>query len=161
MTLALPVAVGIVEYKQKILMIKRFRGDYQGYLALPGGKIENSEHVKNAMLRELKEESTLECKFGSFLGLVSEIFRNSAGEVKHFLLNVCKVFSKSPDFVSQQEGELDWYSMNRIKELKEQIIPSDYQILKAFHLNPPTHSYYECFIQQTKEEYMIKKFLEV
>lgn len=43
------VVIGIITYEDKILMIKRERGDFIGLYGLPGGKVEECEHIDTAI----------------------------------------------------------------------------------------------------------------
>ncbi len=57
------IALGIVIKNNKILLLKRTKGDFVNLLAIPGGKIEANEHVKDATIREIKEETGIESDF--------------------------------------------------------------------------------------------------
>lgn len=51
------VAVGLIFYRQQVLIAKRHKNQHQGGLwEFPGGKIESSESMETALARELKEE---------------------------------------------------------------------------------------------------------
>lgn len=45
----LNVVVGIIANEDKILLIKRERGDFIGLYGLPGGKVEEYEHIDEAI----------------------------------------------------------------------------------------------------------------
>ncbi|MFT7087806.1 MAG: ADP-ribose pyrophosphatase YjhB (NUDIX family) [Rickettsiales bacterium] len=45
---------------QKILLIKKARGPYEGRFDLPGGSIENSELLEECLAREIEEETGCE-----------------------------------------------------------------------------------------------------
>ncbi|MGC9310495.1 MAG: NUDIX hydrolase [Candidatus Aenigmatarchaeota archaeon] len=53
----LAVAIAALINENKILLIKRLKGDYAGFLGLPGGKVEKDEHVSEAAKREILEEA--------------------------------------------------------------------------------------------------------
>ena len=53
----LPVVVAAVRSEHGILLLKREKPPYEGYLALPGGKIEFGEHPSVAVRREVLEET--------------------------------------------------------------------------------------------------------
>ena len=54
----LPVSVQLIlEKEDKILLMKRKNTGYEdGKYALPGGHVEANEEIRNAMIREAKEE---------------------------------------------------------------------------------------------------------
>ncbi len=53
------VAVGIIEYNEKIIITKRAREPQKGMLALPGGFVDYEESLEDALVRELREELNL------------------------------------------------------------------------------------------------------
>lgn len=55
-------AYGLVICDEKILLIKKHGGPYDGTLDLPGGTIEFCERPEEAMIRELKEEVGIDVK---------------------------------------------------------------------------------------------------
>ena len=50
------VVIGIIANEDRILLIKRERGDFRGLYGLPGGKVEECEHIDMTMEREIQEE---------------------------------------------------------------------------------------------------------
>lgn len=46
------VVLGIIVNQEKVILIKRERGDFIGLWALPGGKVEECEHIDLAIERE-------------------------------------------------------------------------------------------------------------
>ena len=67
------VVLGIVEKEDKILLIQRERGDFIGLWGIPGGKVEECEHIDEAVKREMLEEIGIDMKFQELLGVSSEI----------------------------------------------------------------------------------------
>ena len=59
-------ATALVYKDGKVLMIHRLR-DGNDYYLLPGGHIENGENEESAVLRELKEETSIEATLGKKL----------------------------------------------------------------------------------------------
>lgn len=55
-------AYGIIIKDDKILLIKKYGGPYDGKLDLPGGTIEFHEKPENTLKRELLEEVGIEVK---------------------------------------------------------------------------------------------------
>ncbi|MDB5260652.1 MAG: mismatch repair protein MutT [Candidatus Nomurabacteria bacterium] len=60
-TLTKDRASGIIIKDNKILLIHRFNGDRE-YWVLPGGSVEEGETAEIALVREMKEELTIEVK---------------------------------------------------------------------------------------------------
>ena len=61
------VVIGIVIKEDKILLIKRERGDFPGLWAIPGGKVEECEHLNEEIEREMFEEIGIKCNLKSSL----------------------------------------------------------------------------------------------
>jgi len=111
----------------KICLLKREKRPYKGYWGMIGGKVMMNETIKEATLREVKEETCLDCKFDKLVAVLNErVVEN--GEVKHaFNIFFCKVIAESDEFACSDEGELKWFSMNK---LPSNIIPSDRLMIK-------------------------------
>ena len=73
---------GIVLFKDGIVLVKRGRDPFKGYYALPGGIVEYGERVEDAVLREVKEETGLECEIVDLVGVYSDPDRDPRG---HFV----------------------------------------------------------------------------
>jgi len=86
MAFPLPVVISALVQNDKILLIKRIRGDYVGLFGFPGGKIEKEEHLSEAAKREILEESGIEASFKNYLGFVSEHLIENGKILQHFLL---------------------------------------------------------------------------
>lgn len=153
MTLA--VAVCAVVHDNKILLLKRTRGDYVGLLALPGGKVENNEHVSFAGLRELKEETEIEAEFVKHLDIVSEILIDGK-ERKHLLLNICllKPLSTKP---AETKEALLWHDLGKLKDIEGEIIPSDLKIIERIIITREK-SYFECIMEKSGNKHKLLKF---
>jgi len=159
------VAIGIIVHENSILLIKRVRGDYIGYYALPGGKIEKNEHMHSALEREIQEETGLVCKFDKLLGVASEFLVENNQIKRHFLLNICKVkLPEKPLEIKDKkdEGDILWISLSKIKDYKNKIIESDYKFIEIFALNELKHNenlaYFSCEIEKIGDKFLLKKF---
>jgi 8-oxo-dGTP diphosphatase len=105
--LPLAVAISALIKDNKILLVKRLRGDYIGFLGLPGGKVEKNEHLSEAATREILEESGIESEFKNLLGFVSEHLVENGNVLQHFLLYICELDPKTTEILNDTEGKLD------------------------------------------------------
>lgn len=151
----LAVAISAVIKDGKILLIKRAKGDYVGLWSLPGGKIELNEHVSQAAVREIYEESGIKSSFKNHLGFVSEHLIENGEVTKHFLLHVCELTPESVDLIEGYEGKLEWFDLNQLN--KDEIIPSDYLMIERMVVNREKN-YFNCVLEKIGEEYFLKKF---
>ncbi len=54
--------------RDRILLIRRGHGSAAGRWSIPGGRVERSELLAQATIREVREETGLECVIGPFVG---------------------------------------------------------------------------------------------
>jgi 8-oxo-dGTP diphosphatase len=71
----------IEDKKGNIILIKRKYPPFQGFYALPGGFIEKGEKPKQALLREVKEETNLDVRIIEKIGIFDEEGRDPRGNV--------------------------------------------------------------------------------
>ncbi len=129
----LVVVACIVENRESILALKRAKSPYAGLFCLPGGKVEYCEHPVAASLREVKEETGLECKFEKMLGVFSEVLETRNGK-KHFVIFVPLLSASSAAFTPSHEGGLKWIAKSKWSEVEKEFIPSDWRIVRDFFL---------------------------
>lgn len=155
--LPLSVAISALIHQNKILLIKRVRGDYVGLWGLPGGKIEKHEHLSAAAAREIFEESGIDAKFNNHLALVSEHLIENGNILKHLLLHICELTPKSTDITNNAEGILNWFDLDKIEEYKHIIIPSDVLMIEKIIKNRES-TYYNCILEKIGDNYVLRKF---
>jgi 8-oxo-dGTP diphosphatase len=57
-----------------LLLVQRAPGEsHAGTWAVPGGRVEPGEHVRDAVVRELREETGLRARCGEFVGWVERL----------------------------------------------------------------------------------------
>ncbi|MFI5419550.1 MAG: NUDIX domain-containing protein [Nitrososphaerales archaeon] len=105
----------IVRKGYQILLEQRGRPPFENRHCLPGGHVEYGETVESAALRELKEETTLDAKLLSILGVYSDPNRDPRGQ------RISTVFIA--DWVSGNPVGRDdaktakWYDVSEIRKL--------------------------------------------
>lgn len=130
------VVIGIVEKEKKILLIQRKRGDFVGLWGLPGGKIEDKEHIPEAIQREIEEETGMKTKFEKLLGTCTEIMHDTGNTS---ILNCCLLSIEENTKVSEEaELEHHWFSEEDIRQEKN-IIESDLVFIKTFYQQRKTN----------------------
>lgn len=143
------MAVAAVVRKDKILMIERERGDYAGYWALPGGKIEQGEHVAEAAEREIEEETGLEASFKEYHGIVSEIFGD-----KQFMLHIIGLEASESEIRTGEEGDVRWMDLEEVGN--KEVVPSDLRIIGE--VVNSLDVYFECRMKETEEGHELERF---
>jgi ADP-ribose pyrophosphatase YjhB (NUDIX family) len=104
----------IVRKRNQVLLEQRGRPPFENQRCLPGGHVDYGETVETAALRELKEETTLDARLLSILGVYSDPKRDPRGQ------RISTVFIA--DWVSgNPEGRDDaktamWYDVSEIRK---------------------------------------------
>ncbi|MEX2701538.1 MAG: NUDIX hydrolase [Candidatus Baldrarchaeota archaeon] len=82
------VGIGAVIVKgNKVLLIKRAGDPGRGLWSIPGGLVELGEKIKDAVCREVKEETGLDVRVGEIANVTEIITRDEEGKVKyHFVI---------------------------------------------------------------------------
>ncbi|KKR70092.1 MAG: MutT/Nudix [Candidatus Nomurabacteria bacterium GW2011_GWB1_40_7] len=110
-------ATALVVRDEKVLMVHRFR-DGEEYYVLPGGMTEEGESIEDAVLRELKEETTLEGSgLKEVLDYTDDICRNRIFLIGNFEGEVVKLSENSPEYKKQNEKDqysVEWVPVNEI-----------------------------------------------
>src|SRR5690606_16117926 len=66
-----PSVYGVIRHNGKLLVAE---GAFTGRYVLPGGGIEKGEDVKAALIREVREETSIEVEVGEFLHFMTDLF---------------------------------------------------------------------------------------
>jgi 8-oxo-dGTP diphosphatase len=151
----IPIVVGVVIRDNKILLLQRKNEPYIGYWAFPGGKIEPHEHVREAAMREIQEETGIATTFESYDGFVSEIVEENNAVLYHFLIHICRLNPLSSSITSTHEGEVAWFNLDELDTLH--IVHSDLLMIKQMVLSK-TKQYYECKVEKKKGDYFLQYF---
>jgi ADP-ribose pyrophosphatase YjhB (NUDIX family) len=67
-------ASALVVHEGRLLVTRRAREPFAGWLDLPGGFIEPGEHPEQAVRRELLEETGLRVEVGSLAGIFTDVY---------------------------------------------------------------------------------------
>ena len=118
------VVCGIIEHNGKYFVCRRKKGkSLAGYWEFPGGKIENGESHKDALVRELTEELNMEVVVKSYMG--QSLFTYESFH--------CELYGYRCDLVNYS-GELSdhdvylWADKDRLSTLK--MSPADIPLIK-------------------------------
>lgn len=128
------VVIGIVIKEDKILLIKRERGDFPGLWAIPGGKVEECEHLNEAIEREMFEEIGIKMQFKELLGFSTEIMHDKE---KTSMLYICLLEMNPADILTNPEFEYKFFSKDEIIN-SDNIVKSDKLFIKTFYIDKST-----------------------
>jgi 8-oxo-dGTP diphosphatase len=83
------VGVGAVIWNDRgeIVLIRRGQEPRLGEWSIPGGRLEWGESVRDAIVREVREETGLEVEIAGLIDVVDSVTRDASGEIlRHYVL---------------------------------------------------------------------------
>ncbi|WP_458402659.1 NUDIX hydrolase [Methanobrevibacter sp.] len=107
---------GIIKNEDKILIVKRHpksRTDPEMW-ELPGGKVENGEHFADALVREIKEETSLDASVGDFCDAV----QNDYAHKRTVQLMMYMDDVEGQVKISEEHTDYMWADLKKIKTLE-------------------------------------------
>jgi 8-oxo-dGTP diphosphatase len=100
-----------------IVLNKRKYTPFQGFYALPGGFIEKGEKLKEALIREVKEETNLDVHIIEKIGVFDEKGRDPRGTI-HSTAYKCIVDDTSTMRSGDDSKEVELVSKEKIKKIE-------------------------------------------
>jgi len=81
-------AVGVLLLDgERVLLVQRARAPQIGRWTVPGGKVELGESLETAALRELAEETGLQCTLGPIVEVLDRVLHDSDGKIEfHYVI---------------------------------------------------------------------------
>jgi len=108
----------IEDGKGNVVLIKRKYPPFQGFYALPGGFVEKGEKLKQALIREIKEETNLDIKINYRIGIYKEEGRDPRGRI-HSTAFKCTIISDPSNLRSGDDSkEVELINKDKLKNIK-------------------------------------------
>ncbi len=111
----------IIEKNKEISLVKRNTEPFKGYWSLPGGHIDFGESAKEAVVREVQEETGLNFK-PEFLGYRDELYSdiNWHGEVLVFYGKAehKEKFADEKKLDKREISEVKWFDFNEAIKMR-------------------------------------------
>jgi ADP-ribose pyrophosphatase YjhB (NUDIX family) len=115
------VGIGaIIIEGDRVVLVKRAHPPIQGQWSIPGGVLEVGELVRNAAVREAREETGLIVEPGDLLGVYDRVLRHSDGRVQyHYVLVdfLCRPVGGELRAASDA-AEVRWFTRDELPALK-------------------------------------------
>ena len=119
----------------RILLQNRVKRDWQGY-ALPGGHVEPTESIVEAVIREIYEETGLTIISPKLCGVKQ--FQTEAGRYLVFLFKADRF---TGELSSSDEGEMHWIKRSELASIPT--VPDFDELLAVFDREDLTEFLYE------------------
>ena len=109
---------GIVVREGRILLVKRRNELGRGKWSIPGGLVELGETLEQAVIREVKEETSLDVESPQYIDVVDNIDRDEKGRVRyHFVIVDCRVRPKGGEArVGSDAEEVEWVALDEVED---------------------------------------------
>jgi len=115
------VGVGAVIVKDgRVLLIRRGQAPLLGEWSLPGGVMECGETLRDATIREAREETGLTVEVGEILGVYERLIRSEDGRVRyHYVLIdfLCRAGGGELK-AGSDAAEAGWFRLEELPALK-------------------------------------------
>ena len=118
------VVAAVIRNEGKIFATARGYGDYKGWWEFPGGKIENGETPKQALIREIREELTVEISVGELIKTVEYDYPNFHLSMDCFWAEV--LFGQ---LELKEAEEARWLSREELLDVKW--LPADLELIET------------------------------
>lgn len=112
------VGVGafIVNNNNELLLQKRAVPAEKDHWCIPGGRLEMFETLEHAVIRETKEETDLDIKVITLMGICDHIIRN---ENAHWVAAsyLCKIENGIPKIMEPDKAsDMKWFNLNELPD---------------------------------------------
>ena len=109
----------IIEDRQgNIILIKRKFPPYKGFYALPGGSVEKGEKPKEALVREVREETNLNIDIKEKIGYYDQEGRDPRGNVHSTAYRCVFLGNISEMKTSEETEEVKLFSKEQVKDME-------------------------------------------
>lgn len=112
----MPTVDAIIQKDSHILLVKRKKEPFKGYLVLPGGFVNEGERVEDAAKREIKEETSLDIELIDILGVYSEPKRDPRGHIMStvFIGKISESSGKADAMAQDDAAAIEWLNLEEI-----------------------------------------------
>jgi 8-oxo-dGTP diphosphatase len=113
----IPAVIAVVVREGRTLLVRRANAPDAGLWGFPGGKIEFGETVKDAAIRELREETGVHAAAQDVLTALDVLVRDAGGDIRqHYILIAvqCRWIAGEP-IAGDDALEARWFPVTDLK----------------------------------------------
>jgi 8-oxo-dGTP diphosphatase len=113
----IPAVIAVVVQEGRALLVRRANPPDAGLWGFPGGKIEFGETVKDAAIRELREETGVHAAAQDVLTTLDVLVRDAGGDIRqHYILIAvqCRWIAGEP-IAGDDALEARWFPVTDLK----------------------------------------------
>lgn len=110
---------GVIIKTDRVLVVRRANPPLQGQWSIPGGLVDTGETTKEAVIREIREETTLNIEPVELVEVFERILRDSDSRVQyHFVVidYLCRLVSGEPH-AGTDVSEVRWARFEELNGL--------------------------------------------
>jgi 8-oxo-dGTP diphosphatase len=129
------VGVGaIIIENDRVLLVKRGHPPLRGEWSIPGGVLEIGEMLREAAIREAREETGLLVEPGELLGVYDRVVRDNGQVRYHYVLIdfLCRRVSGEP-CCGTDADEVRWFTREELGQLK--LAPDTAEVIRKGFLS--------------------------
>ena len=110
------IAVGAVIFKQnKVLLVKRKNPPAQGMWAIPGGKVQWGETLKQALRREIKEELNIDIEPGRLIKVIEFVPKQENARFHYIILDYLATITGGEPKAGDDALAVKWFDRKELK----------------------------------------------
>ena len=110
------IAVGAVIFKQnKVLLVKRKNPPAQGMWAIPGGKVQWGETLKQALQREIKEELNIDIEPGRLIKVIEFVPEQENDRFHYIILDFLAAITGGELKAGDDALAVKWFDRKELK----------------------------------------------
>lgn len=116
-----PIAAvsALVVRDNKVLLVRRSKEPYSGFWSLPGGAVELGETVREALVREVREETSVEVEPAEVLDVTDVIRRDKSSIPVHYVVVTFKAFYLDGfPAPSSDVSETGWFTLSEARSMQ-------------------------------------------
>ncbi|MFY9588388.1 MAG: NUDIX hydrolase [Actinomycetota bacterium] len=114
------IAVGaIVVDKGALLLVKRDREPARGEWSLPGGRVEVGETLREALVREVREETGIDVDVDGLIGVAERVVRDDDGDITYHYVILDYVCAPRSDSLKPGDDASDarWVPVGELADM--------------------------------------------